>query len=235
MLEALNRTVPFNSRRERSGAGWPPGNKQEPKRQMHDHKQRLPPWARAALHPTIRDKLNRDLPGWRKTLQQDPCSYCGEAGGEADHIVARSNGGRDRWMNLTGSCRRCNRAKGTRSLLEFAAGLKREIELKNVKLARFGGLTVATADLREATGNGQPDRWGTRAVLDTLLQARPEAEGALAYRRRHHGGGHRPAWIHALATPTGGADAGRICQALGGGGSKTRGGVESNKPLFEPI
>ena len=138
-------------------------------------------------------------------------------------------------MNLTAACRRCNRAKDTRSLLEFVAGLKREIELKNVRLARFGGIRVATADLGEATGNGKPASWSTGAVLDALRQARPEADGALAYRQRHRGRGQRPAWIHALATPTGGADAGRICQALGGGGSKTRGGVESDEPLFEPI
>ena len=127
---------------------------------MYGHKQRLPPWARAALHPAIRDKLDGDLLGWRKTLQQDPCSYCGGTGGEADHIVARRNGGRDRWLNLAGACEQCNRAKGTRSLLEFAAGLHREIELKDAALARFGGLTVATANLNEATGSGQPGQMG---------------------------------------------------------------------------
>ena len=202
---------------------------------IYGHKQRLPQWARAALHPAIRDKLDGDLLGWRKTLQKDPCSYCGGTGGEADHIVARRNGGRDRWLNLAGTCERCNRAKGTRSLLAFAAGLHREMELNGAPLARFGGLTVATANLDEATGSGQPDRWGTRLVLEALLRTRPEAEGAVAYRRRHQGRGRRPAWIHALATPADGADAGAVCRRLGGGGSRTRGGVESDEPLFVRI
>ena len=202
---------------------------------MYGHKQGLLPWARAALHPAIRDKLDGDLLGWRKTLQQDPCSYCGGTGGEADHIVARRNGGRDRWLNLAGACRQCNRAKGTRSLLEFVAGLHREMELKDAALARFGGLTVATANLDDEIGGGKPVSWGTRTVLEALLRARPDAEGALAYHRRHQGRGQRPAWIQALATPAGGADAGAVCRRLGGGGSRTRGGVESNEPLFVRI
>ena len=45
----------------------------------YGHKQRLPQWARAALHPSVRDKLNGELRTWRATLQNDPCSYCGRA------------------------------------------------------------------------------------------------------------------------------------------------------------
>ena len=202
---------------------------------MYGHKQRLPQWALAALHPTIRDKLDGELRTWRTTLQNDPCSYCGSTGGEADHIVARRNGGRDRWLNLAGACDRCNRAKGSQSLLAFVAGLQPEIDVGDAALTRFGGLRVATADLEQATGTGQPDRWGTRHVLEALLRARPEAQGALAYRRRHQGQGRRPAWIHALATPAGGADAGAVCRRLGGGGNRRRGGVESDEPLFVAV
>ena len=169
----------------------------------YGHKQRLPQWARAALHPSVRDKLNGELRTWRATLQNDPCSYCAGPGGEADHIVARRSGGRDRWLNLAGACDRCNRAKGSRPLLAFLAGLHLEIDLGGAVLADFGGLRVATANLDKATGSSQPDRWGTRDVLEALLRARPDAEGALGYRQRHQGRGRRPAWIHVLATPAG--------------------------------
>ena len=60
------------------------------------HRQQLPRAAQEGLHPAIRSKLDGDLRRWRTTLQKDPCSYCGGAGGEAYHIVARHNGGRDR-------------------------------------------------------------------------------------------------------------------------------------------
>ena len=178
---------------------------------IYGHKQRLPQWARAALHPAIRDKLDGDLLGWRKTLQKDPCSYCGGTGGEADHIVARRNGGRDRWLNLAGTCERCNRAKGTRSLLAFAAGLHREMELNGAPLARFGGLTVATANLDEATGSGQPDRWGDKA----------RARGAPADAAR----GRRSRGLPLTPPGTRAATSMDPCARHAGGRSRRRGGM----------
>ena len=135
-------------------------------------------------------------------------------------------------MNLTGACGKCNRAKGTRRLLEFLAGLQPGMDPQDIPLARFGKLTVAAANLDEARRNGQADRCGTTTVLSALLRARPDAEGALAYRHRHKRRGRRAAWIHALMTREGEADAGAACRRLGGGGNRTRGGVESNEPLF---
>ena len=49
------------------------------------------------------------------------CSYCGKIGGklECDHIVPVSKGGTDLIINLTTSCRRCNRQKKDKTVDEF--------------------------------------------------------------------------------------------------------------------
>ena len=178
--------------------------------------------------------LKRDLAEWRRTLQSDPCSYCGEAGGQADHIVARRRGGGKGWLNLTGACRRCNRAKGQRGLLAFITGTQSTMDTGKMPRARFGKLSVALVNLDDARRNWTSEGCGTRTVLTEVLRARPDAQGALGYRRRHKGAGRRPAWIHVLMTREGECDAGAACKALGGGGSPTRGGVESDDPLFVP-
>lgn len=55
-------------------------------------------------------------------IKLDPCGYCDEAGGILDHIRARADGGGNQWWNATGSCPKCNMAKGPRSLLGFLGG-----------------------------------------------------------------------------------------------------------------
>lgn len=46
------------------------------------------------------------------------CLYCGDKFPDMaltrDHVVPRSRGGRDTWMNLVTACRRCNQRKGAR-------------------------------------------------------------------------------------------------------------------------
>lgn len=51
------------------------------------------------------------------------CAYCGEHfpnsfGLSRDHIVPRSRGGTDVWMNVVTSCKRCNTHKGNKTLKE---------------------------------------------------------------------------------------------------------------------
>ena len=50
------------------------------------------------------------------------CLYCGKQlvcrELTRDHIVPKSRGGRDSWMNLVAACRRCNQYKGDRQLDE---------------------------------------------------------------------------------------------------------------------
>lgn len=52
-------------------------------------------------------------------LYADPCAYCGEAGGELDHIDAVTAGGDGDWSNLTAACRFCNASKNADPLLAF--------------------------------------------------------------------------------------------------------------------
>jgi 5-methylcytosine-specific restriction endonuclease McrA len=58
---------------------------------------------------------------YAEMLRHDPCSYCGDNAGanERDHIVPRSRGGEDHWMNLTSACESCNYLKRARPLLAF--------------------------------------------------------------------------------------------------------------------
>jgi 5-methylcytosine-specific restriction endonuclease McrA len=51
------------------------------------------------------------------------CAYCGEHFPNAgqlsrDHIIPRSKGGIDDWMNVVSACKRCNTRKGSKSLKE---------------------------------------------------------------------------------------------------------------------
>ena len=55
------------------------------------------------------------------------CAYCGEQFNyrllSRDHIVPVSQGGDDDWMNVVTSCKRCNHAKGAKSLKEYGKEL----------------------------------------------------------------------------------------------------------------
>ncbi len=62
----------------------------------------------------------REIPLTRKNiLRRDgfKCQYCGtrDAPLTTDHIVPRSQGGRDRWENLVCACVACNNKKGNRT------------------------------------------------------------------------------------------------------------------------
>jgi hypothetical protein len=56
------------------------------------------------------------------------CSYCGvrfpKSELSRDHIVPRSKGGGDTWLNCTSACRRCNWHKGDRMLSECGPELQ---------------------------------------------------------------------------------------------------------------
>ena len=47
------------------------------------------------------------------------CAFCGDAFGRdkltRDHILPRSRGGRDAWMNVVAACRGCNHRKGAKT------------------------------------------------------------------------------------------------------------------------
>ncbi len=61
-------------------------------------------------------------------VQRNPhCHYCGRQvrpkTSTLDHITPRGQGGTDVPENLVLACRRCNQAKGNRTLLEWAADI----------------------------------------------------------------------------------------------------------------
>jgi hypothetical protein len=51
------------------------------------------------------------------------CAYCGNVFAKQylsrDHILARTHGGRDSWMNCVTACKACNQAKGARFVHDF--------------------------------------------------------------------------------------------------------------------
>lgn len=53
-----------------------------------------------------------------RSVQADPCAYCGALATDLDHIEARVVGS-DGWENLTAACGTCNKRKGQLSLLGF--------------------------------------------------------------------------------------------------------------------
>lgn len=69
-------------------------------------------------------------PEYARIVRADPCSYCGKAGGQLDHIEPVSEGGALSDENFTGSCQRCNSRKRTTPLLLFL--LKRSYGVQRV-------------------------------------------------------------------------------------------------------
>lgn len=55
---------------------------------------------------------------------QHMCAYCGEEATTRDHIVPRSRGGKDEWMNVVAACQPCNASKNDLSLEEWGRELQ---------------------------------------------------------------------------------------------------------------
>jgi hypothetical protein len=58
-------------------------------------------------------------PGWSANgvLRRDNfvCAFCGGRASTIDHLVPRSHGGRNTWLNTVSACYGCNQAKGART------------------------------------------------------------------------------------------------------------------------
>jgi 5-methylcytosine-specific restriction endonuclease McrA len=67
--------------------------------------------------PTV-SLTNRTLFGRDRNI----CAYCGDHFGtqhlSRDHVVPRSKGGADTWMNVVTACRKCNQRKSDKTLKE---------------------------------------------------------------------------------------------------------------------
>jgi 5-methylcytosine-specific restriction endonuclease McrA len=69
-----------------------------------------PAWSRQGV-------LNRD--GRR-------CGYCGSVATTVDHVLPRSRGGRNTWLNTVAACGSCNQRKGDRTPAEAGLRLRHE-------------------------------------------------------------------------------------------------------------
>jgi 5-methylcytosine-specific restriction endonuclease McrA len=68
------------------------------------------------------------LPTREAILRRDghTCCYCGGRANTIDHVLPRSRGGGDTWINLVSSCENCNGCKGNRLPQEAKMSLIRE-------------------------------------------------------------------------------------------------------------
>lgn len=52
------------------------------------------------------------------------CGYCGGPAGTIDHVLPRSRGGRNTWLNTVAACGGCNQRKGDRTPAEAGMPLR---------------------------------------------------------------------------------------------------------------
>jgi 5-methylcytosine-specific restriction endonuclease McrA len=57
-------------------------------------------------------------------IMSNPCAYCGKASEHLEHCTPLSRGGWNTPDNCAAACARCNRAKGSQTVLEFLGLLK---------------------------------------------------------------------------------------------------------------
>lgn len=70
------------------------------------------------LRRYVRVPFSRTVPVSRRgVLRRDShrCAYCRRSASTVDHVLPRSRGGRDTWLNLVACCVRCNNVKGDRT------------------------------------------------------------------------------------------------------------------------
>ena len=69
-------------------------------------------------------------PGWSRAgvlaRERRRCAYCGGAATTVDHILPRSRGGGNTWLNTAAACYPCNQRKGDRTPAE--AGMRLRIK-----------------------------------------------------------------------------------------------------------
>jgi 5-methylcytosine-specific restriction endonuclease McrA len=86
------------------------------------------------------------------------CAYCGAAVEDGavltlDHLVPYAHGGANEATNLVTACRRCNSARGTRALSEFAEAVARYLNHDRTPeaiLAHVGRTVTRPVDVKGA-------------------------------------------------------------------------------------
>src|SRR4051812_31500071 len=79
----------------------------------------MPAVLRLVRYVHMRWRTRGGPPAWSRAgpLARDRhrCAYCGRRGDTVDHVVPRSRGGRDTWLNTVSACSRCNNRKRDRT------------------------------------------------------------------------------------------------------------------------
>jgi 5-methylcytosine-specific restriction endonuclease McrA len=82
-------------------------------------------------------------PGWSRAgvLARDGrcCAYCGGPASTVDHVLPRSRGGGNTWLNTVAACGRCNQRKGDRTPAEARMPLRRPPAAPNWASPAAGG------------------------------------------------------------------------------------------------
>ncbi|MDP9830102.1 HNH endonuclease [Kineosporia succinea] len=93
----------------------------------------LGPWPRPKVVRLLRYVTMRwrhkTRPAWsrRGLLERDDhtCAYCGARASTVDHVLPRSHGGVDSWLNTVAACQRCNQRKRDRTPAQAGMPLRR--------------------------------------------------------------------------------------------------------------
>ncbi|MGA8116664.1 MAG: HNH endonuclease [Actinocatenispora sp.] len=87
----------------------------------------LPRVVRLVRYVVTRWRFSRG-PSWsrRGVLVRDDhrCGYCGGTASTIDHVLPRSRGGRNTWLNTVAACGGCNQRKGDRTPAEARMPLR---------------------------------------------------------------------------------------------------------------
>jgi 5-methylcytosine-specific restriction endonuclease McrA len=96
----------------------------------------------------VRIPYRSSVPRWSRigVLQRDrfTCAYCGSRATTVDHVLPRSRGGGDTWLNTVASCGPCNNRKGSRTPGE--AGLRPLFEAREPRNRTSLLVAVGTLD-----------------------------------------------------------------------------------------
>jgi len=92
---------------------------------------------------------------WTRTglLQRDGhrCAYCGGTATTVDHVLPRSRGGGDTWLNTVAACTRCNNVKANRTPAEAGMPLRFQPRIVTNRDSMLIAIAEAGVDL-EAMG-----------------------------------------------------------------------------------
>ncbi|MET8154152.1 HNH endonuclease [Actinoplanes sp. NPDC049668] len=87
----------------------------------------MPKVVRLVAYVVTRWRHNRG-PAWSRpgVLARDGrrCGYCGRDASTIDHVLPRSRGGENTWINTVAACGRCNQRKGDRTPTEAGMPLR---------------------------------------------------------------------------------------------------------------